>query len=105
MDHETISRKEKVEMARRQAGHNGFSYRTIHSSCKKDSLEEKEPERGYFFLRVLLSAFLLLAALGVTRFEAMGKQQAQEYQAKLVKVLKKQPEVEHIKELLKSVGK
>lgn len=105
MDQETISRKEKIEMAKRQVRQRGFSYRNIHNTYQKDSPYERETESGYLFLRVLLSSFLLLAALGVTRFEAMGEQQAQEYQTKLVKVLKTQPQVEYMKELLKSIDK
>ena len=52
---------------------------------------------------MLLSSFLLLAVLGVTKFEAMGKEQSQEYQTKLVYILKTQSGIDHIKEFLKSV--
>lgn len=103
MDQETISRKEKIEMARRQSWQADFPYKKTYHTYQKENLQEQESEHSYFFLRILLSCFLLLAILGITRFEAMGEQESQKYQAKLVKVLKKQPEIDYIKGILKSI--
>ena len=103
MDQETISRKEKIEMARKESERLDFSYRKLYPNYQKEDSQGKESEHGYFFLRVLLSSFLLLAVLGVTKFEAMGKEQSQEYQTKLVHILKTQSGIDHIKEFLKSV--
>lgn len=105
MDQETISRKEKIEMARKLTNHEIIPrYSRASSGEQIYEGNRKEIFGGYFFLRMLLSGFLLLAILGITRFDAMGEQQAQKYQAKLTKVLKNQTGVEHIKKILKSIG-
>ena len=88
MDQENLSRSQKIEMARKMAG----------------SSAESQEEEGHFFLRILLSAFILLAVMGMTKFEAMGEEKAQEYQTKVTGALKAQRGLDAIKEIIASVG-
>lgn len=109
MDHETISRKEKIEIARRLAGTSGSSgYKKHAFEAYRDNLGNDGPDGqttgGRFFLRLLLSGFFFLVVLSVTEFHAMGKEQAGKYQVKIENALKTQTGMEKIKELIRSIG-
>lgn len=99
MDHETISRKDKIELARKLAG----SRRNAgYQSCPYlyDSNGQEMPASSFtsrFFLRLLLSAFLFLSVLAVTDFHAMGEKKAEYCREKLSHALISQQGVEQIK--------
>ncbi len=84
MDQENLSRKQKIELARRMAG--------TGSECREGE--------NHFFLRTLLSVFILLAVLGMTKFETAEEGNVKEYQTKVVSALKTQKGMDAIKELI-----
>jgi hypothetical protein len=114
MDRETISRKQKIELARKMAGKNyyGSGNRRTETFRKTEAFGNekfgdekygrKAGEKGHFFLRILLSIFVLLAVMGVTEFDAMGDGNGEKYQKQLVKILKSQEGVERVKAVIRN---
>lgn len=101
MDHETISRKQKIELARKMAGKNDYRGRKGREEGNGWNHDEREGAgAGHFFLRILLSTFLLLAVMGVTKFDAAGDGNGEMYQKKIVKVLKRQEGLDRVKTVL-----
>ncbi len=96
MDHETISRKDKIEMARRMVGNSrGGRY---YGRCRETGDNVSASSGSLFFLRFLFSFFLFLSVLAVTEFHAMGEEKAAEYQKKIEHVLVSQRGIEKIKQ-------
>ena len=91
MDHETISRKEKIERARRLSGSKKSAGYQNDSDLYPSSFASR------FFLRMLLSIFLFLAVLTITKFQAMGETKADDFRGKIHSALISQQGVERIK--------
>lgn len=97
MDHETISRKDKIELARRMVENSRGSRHSWHCGETGDD-NASVPAFGMFFLRLLFSFFLFLSVLAVTEFHAMGEEKAAECQEKIGNVLVSQRGIEKIKQ-------